>query len=99
MAPVNPLNPVVFDEVATKMTYAKLYPLIMKDFRHLMDCNTRHMPGNQQVKVVIPAGTGAVDSYIQGIPIDPTWMPGAQAKQGAYEAAASSGDILSKVTE
>lgn len=46
MAPISPVNPVLFDKVATALTYAKLYPLIQRDFMGKLDCRAVHAPGN-----------------------------------------------------
>lgn len=49
MAPINPVNPALFDKVAAALTYAKLYPLIEKDFMGKLDCASVHAPGNMQL--------------------------------------------------
>jgi hypothetical protein len=46
MAPVNAIDPALFDKVAISLTYAKLYPLIQKDFMGKLDCRAVHAPGN-----------------------------------------------------
>lgn len=49
MAPLNPVNPALFDKVAAALTYAKLYPLIQADFMGKLDCASVHAPGNMQL--------------------------------------------------
>jgi hypothetical protein len=90
MAPINPLDPAVFNQLATSLTYAKLYPLIQKDFMGKMDCKQIHTPPNQIANTVggPTAQSGQVICVIQG---------GsdilASAKKIEYEAIVQSGDI------
>jgi len=96
MAPVNPLDPALFDKVASKLTYAKLYPLIMADFMGKGDCKAVHMAGNMIVNT-----TGGPTS--QSGPVTHTVAQGgsdsiAQGKKAAYEAALKVGGVLEAVT-
>ena len=59
MAPFNPLNEKLYDELATNVTYAKLFPLILEDFLHRKDCQIMVQSMTAQVgpatgKVIAP---------------------------------------------
>ena len=96
MAPLNPLNPATFDKVAAKLTYAKLFPLIMQDFMGKADCKLVHAVGNMLVNT-----TGGPTS--QSGPVTHVAVQGGsdsitQAKKAAYEAASKAGGVLDMVT-
>lgn len=91
MAPVNELDPALFDKIAIALTYAKLYPSIQKDFMGKLDCKKVHITGNMLVNTTggPTAQTGPVTHIItQGG--DDTIAKGLKAK---YEAAVEAGDL------
>ena len=85
MAPVNPLDPALFDKVAIALTYAKLYPSLVRDFMGKQDCLAVHAPGNIVSTVV---GTPVIHTTIQG-----GSSIIAQSKKAAYMATLKIGDL------
>lgn len=89
-------------QVQIELTYAKLYPLIARDFRAIGDCVAIHTPGNMLVDGMadqVPV-TGAVTKYTSANPTTEAYHPVADAKQGEYEGKLKSGEsILEGLTE
>lgn len=91
MAPVNPINPAAFDKVATGLTYAKLYPLIQKDFMGRLDCVSVHSPGNMQL--VGTAGPNPITGTVVHAVNNGGTQKIAQAKKVEYSAKVAIGDM------
>lgn len=91
MAPLNPLDPAVMEPVAIALSYAKLYPSMVKDFMGKQDCALVHATGN-----MIANTTGSPTA--QSGPITHTITKGgsdkiAQGKKAGFSAAAKTGDV------
>lgn len=73
-----PINEEIYDETATFITYAKIFPYIMDHFVTRKDARQMMLPSNlpvkttvtvmpgQAVQVVVPAGTGSTTSPATG---------------------------------
>lgn len=91
MAPVNPVNPALFDKIAAALTYAKLYPFIQRDFMGKADCRLVHAPGN----MILQGTAGPVP--LVGTVVHTLNQGGAEAiakgKLAAYKAQVKGGDL------
>jgi hypothetical protein len=91
MAPVNPFDPQLLDELQIGLTYAKLFPTLTKDFMGKQDCRSVHGPGNMQAET---QGSPVKQS---GPVIHLTFQGGndvqSQAKKAKYKTAVETGDL------
>lgn len=89
MAPA--FDPEQLEKIQIALTYAKLYPSMVKDFMGKQDCRSVHGPGNMLADV-------QGSPFKQSGPVLHTAFQGgsdlqAQSKKAKYEAAVKTGDL------
>lgn len=105
MAPLDALNEGLYDEVATQITYCKLFPLIMEDFLTRSDCKDIMTATNLIVNTTIAGsvsgpgnvtgtGLGVVNAKYAGNTPNPGTMVLRSEKQALQDAGGVSGQVI-----
>jgi len=96
MAPlISPLNEKLYDELATKITYYKLFPLILEDFLARSDAKIALTAPN--LVLAGTAGKNAITGTANGVYRGDRALPEALALKAKYKIAKTTGKVPEKV--